>query len=46
MSLQVLATPALTQHAKPDANRHLANFHRDIWGDYFLSSDASDSMVK
>ncbi|KAJ4726171.1 Linalool synthase [Melia azedarach] len=44
MSLQVLATPALTQHAKPDANRHLANFHRDIWGDYFLSSDASDSM--
>ncbi|EOY12836.1 Uncharacterized protein TCM_031353 [Theobroma cacao] len=38
MSFQVSAAAlAPTQCSKTENNRRSANFHPDVWGDYFLS---------
>ncbi|KAL5825684.1 hypothetical protein ACOSQ3_021747 [Xanthoceras sorbifolium] len=42
---QVLEAPTLSaQNDEQDANRHLANYHPSIWGDFFLSYASHDSM--
>ncbi|RDX58460.1 putative terpene synthase 2, partial [Mucuna pruriens] len=43
MSKVVSSLPVFAQDAKPNPNftRHTAAFHPSIWGDYFLSHDAS-----
>ncbi|KAL5823769.1 hypothetical protein ACOSQ4_021669 [Xanthoceras sorbifolium] len=44
---QVLEAPTLSaQNDEQDANRHLANYHPSIWGDFFLSYASHDSMMK